>query len=183
MAELADHPAHALYVLRHAKSSWEEPGLEDHDRPLAPRGQEAASALARYLQETSIRPSLVLCSSARRARETYEGVMPSGELLVEPELYGATAAEVIERLREVPESIESTMVIAHNPTVQLLVLWLASPSLSPQGGAQSEGPELERVREKFPTCALATLHFSCPWVKLAPGRAELRGLIRPGDLA
>jgi phosphohistidine phosphatase len=182
MDQAAGQPWHLLYVLRHAKSSWKEPGLEDHERPLAPRGRKAAGALAHYLREAAIAPSLVLCSSARRTRETYEGVRPSGELLVEPALYDATAGEVIERLREVPESTDAAMVIGHNPTMQLLVLWLASPHFSPAGGAGTDSRELEEVREKFPTCALATLRFACPWRELAPGGAKLSALVRPADL-
>jgi phosphohistidine phosphatase len=180
--EVAHHPAHLLYVLRHAKSSWEEPGLEDHERPLAPRGRKAAAALARHLDEAAIEPSVVLCSSARRARETYDGVRPSGELLVEPALYGATAGEVIERLRQVPEPTGSAMIIGHNPTAQLVVMWLASPHFSPRGSARVGSAELESVREKFPTCALATLAFGCPWRELGPGAAELTGLVAPADL-
>jgi phosphohistidine phosphatase len=182
MDEVADRSSHVLYVLRHAKSSWKEPGLEDHERPLAPRGRKAATALGRHLHEAAIEPSLVLCSSARRARETYKEVTPSGELLVEPPLYAATAGEVIERLRQVPESTPSAMVIGHNPTVQLLVLWLASPRFSPQGSARTGSPELEDVREKFPTCALATLTFGGPWRELGPGGAELTALVRPAEL-
>jgi phosphohistidine phosphatase len=182
MNEVAGRPAHVLYVLRHAKSSWKEPGLEDHERPLAPRGRKAAATLARNLREAGIEPSLVLCSSARRARETYDGVKPSGELLVEPELYGASAGEVIERLRQLPESTGSAMVIGHNPTVQLLVLWLASPHFSPEESEPAGSAELEAVREKFPTCALATLAFESSWRELGPGGAELTGLVRPADL-
>jgi phosphohistidine phosphatase len=182
MDQFAPHPSHLLYVLRHAKSSWKEPGLEDHERPLAPRGHKAAAELAHHIREAAIEPSLVLCSSARRARETYEGVSPPGELLVEHSLYGATAGEVIERLRQVPESTSSAMVIGHNPTVQLLVLWLASPHFTPQGSARADSAELEKVRENFPTCALATLAFGCPWRELGPGGAELTALVRPADL-
>ena len=182
MNEVAGRSAHVLYVLRHAKSSWKEPALEDHERPLAPRGRKAAAALGRHLREAAIEPSLVLCSSARRARETYDVVKPSGELLVEPALYGATAGEVIERLRQLPESTGSAMVIGHNPTVQLLVLWLASPRLSPEGSERADSAELEGVREKFPTCALATLAFGSPWQELGPGGAALTGLVRPADL-
>ncbi len=182
MDEVAGRPAHVLYVLRHAKSSWKEPGLEDHERPLARRGREASATLARHLGEAGIEPSLVLCSSARRARETYDAVKPPGELLVEPALYGATAGEVIERLRKLPESTDSAMVIGHNPTVQLLVLWLASPHSSPEASERAGSAELEGVREKFPTCALATLAFGCPWQELGPGCAQLTGLVRPADL-
>jgi phosphohistidine phosphatase len=109
-------------------------------------------------------------------------VSPSGELLVEPALYGATAGEVIERLREVPESTGSAMIIGHNPSMQLLVLWLASPHFSPERSALPESPQLERVREKFPTCALATLSFGCAWRELGPGGAALTGLVGPADL-
>ena len=182
MADVAGQPAHLLYVLRHAKSSWEEPGLEDHDRPLAPRGRRAAADMARHLKDAEIRPSMVLCSSALRARETYERVKPTGELLVEPDLYGATAGEVIERLRELPEAADTAMVIGHNPTMQLLVVWLASSNLSPERTTRADSLQLEQVREKFPTCALATLAFERRWRELAPGRAELRGLVRPADL-
>jgi phosphohistidine phosphatase len=180
MAKAAEHPLHTLYVLRHAKSSWKEPGLEDHERPLAPRGRKAAEQLGRHLRQATVKPTLVLCSSARRTRETYEGVGPTGDVMIEPALYGATAGEVIERLREVPEPTASTMVIGHNPTMQLLILWLASPHFSPQRSTRNA--ELEAVREKFPTCALATLTFGCPWRELGPGGAELTGLVRPADL-
>ena len=182
MTGIAGQHPHLLYVLRHAKSSWKEPGLEDHERPLAPRGRKAAAAMAQLLVQAAIEPTLVLCSSARRTRETYEWVRPSGELVVEPALYGATAGEVIERLREIPESTESVMVIGHNPTVQLLVLWLASPHFSPEANTRADSAELERVREKFPTCALATLRFDCAWRELRPGSAELIGLVVPADL-
>jgi phosphohistidine phosphatase len=182
MDEAAGQPSHLLYVLRHAKSSWTQAGLEDHDRPLAPRGRKAAAALGDYLRDVAIEPSVVICSSARRTRETYERVRPSGELMVEPALYGATAGEVIERLREIPESTQSAMVIGHNPTLQLLVLWLASPHHSPEGSERADTARLEGVREKFPTCALAALRFGCAWRELGPGAAKLIALVRPADL-
>jgi phosphohistidine phosphatase len=182
MDEVDGRPAHVLYVLRHAKSSWKEPGLEDYERPLAPRGRKAAATLARYLGEAGVEPALVLCSPARRARETYDAVNPVGELLVEPALYGATAGEMIERLRQVPESTGSAMVIGHNPAVQSLVLWLASPHSWPERSERARSAELESVQEKFPTCALATLAFGCPWRELGPGGAQLTRLVRPADL-
>ncbi len=88
-----------LFVLRHAKSSWDDPELVDHDRPLAPRGQRAAKLLADYMRRERIRPALVLCSSARRTIETYEGVRPSGELSIETGLYDAGGDELLGRLR------------------------------------------------------------------------------------
>ena len=69
-----------LYLLRHAKSSWKDEGLADHDRPLARRGRRAAKAIARHLREQGVEPELVLCSTARRARETLEAKFPAGAL-------------------------------------------------------------------------------------------------------
>ena len=158
-----------LFVLRHAKSSWDDPALADHDRPLAPRGRRAVKLLAEYIRANHIEPAQVLCSSARRTRETYDGISPGGELLVEPELYEARAQRLLERLRRVPDPIPSVMVIGHNPALHMLVLELTA----------AEGGDLE---PKFPTGALATLRFARGWSQLAPGTAELVDLIRPRDL-
>jgi len=79
-----------LFVLRHAKSSWDDPGLADHDRPLAPRGRRATQAIAAHLDAAGIAPDLVLCSSARRARETLDGVAVGGEHVIESGLYDAS---------------------------------------------------------------------------------------------
>jgi phosphohistidine phosphatase len=161
-----------LFILRHAKSSWENPGLDDHERPLAPRGRQAVNVLAEYLKTSGIRPALVLCSSSRRTLETLEGVAPEGEQLIEPELYSASGPELHERLRRVPEGVGSVMVIGHNPAMQTIVLRLA-------GG----GSELEAVRRKFPTGALAALTFEGSWSELASGGAWLDGFVRPKALA
>jgi len=166
-----------LFVLRHAKSSWDDPGLDDHDRPLAPRGRRAVKILAEHIREHGITPGQVLCSPSRRTVETCEGIALDGEALIEGKLYTATGSEIIERLRQIPEEIDSVMVIGHNPAMQTLVLRLAS------GGAPIEqDSNLADVQRKFPTGALATLAFDCPWGELGPGRAQLTGLVRPRDL-
>jgi phosphohistidine phosphatase len=162
-----------LFVLRHAKSSWDDPALVDHARPLAPRGQRAAELLANYVRREKIRPALVLCSSARRTIETYEGVRPAGELSIESGLYGAGADGLLERLRQVPDATSSVMLIGHNPALQTLVLRLA--------GANG-GTDLRQVQRKFPTGALATLALDHAWSELRPGAADLVSLIRPRDL-
>ncbi len=73
-----------LFVLRHAKSSWDDPGLDDRDRPLAPRGIRSTKLLAKHVRAQGIEPTQVLCSPSRRTRETLEGVAPGGETLIEP---------------------------------------------------------------------------------------------------
>jgi phosphohistidine phosphatase len=160
-----------LFLLRHAKSSWDDADLADRDRPLAPRGRRASKVMARHLRDEEISPSLVLCSSARRTRETLEAVGPSGEVRIEDELYGASEAELLERLRRVPEEIESVMLIGHNPAIQELALGLASG-----------GDRLEDVERKFPTGALATLTLPGAWRQLSPGSAELVAFVKPKEL-
>jgi phosphohistidine phosphatase len=169
--------AKQLFVLRHAKSSWDDPGIDDHDRPLAPRGRRAVQVLAEHIKANAIVPSLVLCSSARRTRETLEGVSPPGEALIEPELYGASAGTILERVRQVPLEIPAVMVIGHNPAMQMLVLRLAAA-----GADVDDDGDLATVQRKFPTGALATLSFDCAWSELRPGIAQLTGLVRPKDL-
>jgi phosphohistidine phosphatase len=161
--------AKRLLLLRHAKSSWDDPTLADHDRPLAARGRKAAQLIGAYLRRERIAVSLVLCSSARRARETLELVEPPGEKQIEPELYGASADQLLERVRQLPETSDSVMLIGHNPAIQELAACLA-------------GDDGELAGQKFPTGALATLTFAGPWRALRAGGAELAAFVRPREL-
>jgi phosphohistidine phosphatase len=165
-----------LFVLRHAKSSWDDPGLADHERPLAPRGRRAVEAIAAHVSARGITPDLVLCSSARRTRETLEGVAVGGEHVIEPALYGASCEEVLERLHRVPEQVGSVMLVGHNPTVQALVIRLADDD------GETDGSQLADVRRKFPTGALATLTFDGAWLELSPRSARLASYVRPKSL-
>ena len=162
-----------LYLLRHAKSSWDDPGLADHDRPLAPRGRKAAKAIGRHLRERGIEPALVLCSSATRARETLERIrLAGGEAHIERELYGAGADALLARLRELPADVPSVLLIGHNPGMEELALLLAR-----------EGPAVRELEAKFPTAALATLALrGTGWSTLDRGTAELVDFVRPRDL-
>jgi phosphohistidine phosphatase len=157
-----------LYLLRHAKSSWADPGLADHDRPLNSRGRRAAKAIGRHLRDQGIEPQLVLCSSATRARETLERIGYAAH--VEPELYGAGAGALLARLRKVPAAVPSVMLIGHNPGLQELALLLSRP-----------GAGVRELAAKFPTAALATLALPS-WSTLDRGTAELIDFVRPRDL-
>jgi phosphohistidine phosphatase len=153
-----------LYVLRHAKSSWDDPDLADHDRPLSGRGRRAADAIGRHLRAEGIEPELVLCSSSTRTRETLARIgLRTAE--VERELYGASANELIARLRELPPSIESVLVIGHNPGMHELAL-----ALSGEPG------------DKYPTGALATIDVD-DWSTIVPGSGRLIDFVRPRELA
>lgn len=161
-----------IHLLRHAKSSWKT-GLPDHERPLAPRGYRAAEAIRRHIGEQGIEPELVLCSTARRTRETLERIEPAlgaADVRIEAELYGASEAILLDRIRAVPDAVASVMLIGHNPGLQLLALDLAR-----------RAPD--ELDEKFPTAALASLAFpGASWRELGPGAAELVGFVRPRDL-
>ena len=128
--------------------------------------------MGKHLRREEIEPSLVLCSSAVRARETLQRVDPGGQVRIEPELYGASAEGLLERLREVPDSVDSVMLVGHNPAMQSLALSIA-------GG----GAKLADVERKFPTGALATLTFEGDWRELEPARAELVDFVKPKHLA
>jgi phosphohistidine phosphatase len=163
-----------LYLLRHAKSSWDDPGLLDRERPLAPRGKKAAAKIATHLRTAEIRPELVLCSSAVRARQTLEAIEPvleGADIEIEDGLYEAAGDGLLERLRGVPEGVGSVMLIAHNPGLQDLALELAAG-----------GDDIERLREKFPTAALATLEPAGGWRDLSPGAVRLVDLVLARDI-
>jgi phosphohistidine phosphatase len=161
-------PTKRLLLLRHAKSSWDDPALADHDRPLAPRGRRAAERIGAHLRDEQVEIGLVLCSSATRARETLERVGPPGEVRIESSLYGASAEHLLERVRRVPDEADSVMLIGHNPAMEDLAALLTEPD--------------SLAGEKFPTGALATLSFTGSWRQLGPGSAGLESFVRPREL-
>lgn len=165
-----------LFLLRHAKSSWGDPDLADHDRPLAPRGRKAAKHIAAYMRGKSFEPSIVLCSSAVRARQTLELVAPAFSertgIEIEPDLYHAGSKELMTRLQRVSRGAASVLLIGHNPAMQDLVLTLAS-----------ESEPVEPIRKKFPTAALAVLDARIEhWEGLEAGVAVLADFVTPKRL-
>jgi phosphohistidine phosphatase len=167
-----DGDVHTVYLLRHAKSDWSDQTLPDHARPLAPRGRRDAKRIASHLRRRGIEPTLVLCSSAERTRETLDLVRPAlgdAPAQIEDELYAAPSDQLLERLRALPEESDSVLVIGHNPGLQELALVLATPSRT--------------LEAKFPTAALATLSVpDATWAQLAAGDAELTEFVVPKQL-
>jgi phosphohistidine phosphatase len=163
---------HSLYLLRHAKSSWDDPSLADHERPLSHRGARGAQLMAAQLRG-AVEPALVLCSTALRARQTLQVLSLASEVCYEDGLYAAGAAELLGRLQRLADQVASAMVIGHNPGLQLLAV-----SLTGQGDPLL----IARLREKLPTGALVKLVFQGPWASLAEGRATLEDLVFPREL-
>jgi phosphohistidine phosphatase len=133
--------------------------------------------VAEHLRRAGVRPSLILCSTSTRTRQTHARIAPAFDprptVLFEHGLYGASAQSLLARLRAVPERAESVMLIAHSSGVEDLTLLLAR-----------RGELLGAVREKFPTGALATLEFAGAWSELGPrAGAELVAFVTPRALA
>ena len=172
-------PERRLIVLRHAKSAWPE-GVADHDRPLAPRGRRDAPAAGRWLRKSGFIPDRVLCSTAQRARETWQlaedklGAHP--QTIFEERVYGATSAGLLDLARQTPPGIRTLLIVGHDPAMQELILDLADTQ---PGGESLEA--LGRVRIKFPTAAIAVLAFTDTWPKLGPGQAQLADFAVPSD--
>jgi len=167
-------PLRRLVVLRHAKSAW-PPGVPDHERPLAPRGRRDAPAAGRALAEADCLPDLALCSTAVRARQTWElaaaqwGTPPS--LRLDPRLYAADVADLLAAVQEVPPHVRTLLLVGHNPGLEELVLELAGDGID---------DALERVRTKFPTSAIAVLAWhGDSWKSLALGTALLTDMTVP----
>jgi phosphohistidine phosphatase len=170
-----------LILLRHAKSAWPD-GVPDHDRPLAPRGRRDAPAAGRWLRKSDYVPDRVLCSTAKRARETWQlaeeklGAHPATEL--EERVYGASSVDLLALVRQTSADVRTLLIVGHDPAMRELTLELAS---EPTGDAEAEA--LGRIRLKYPTAAIAILSFSDRWAELGPGLARLAGFAAPSDFS
>ena len=169
-----------VFVLRHAKSSRSDAGsIADSDRPLAPRGRRAAARVAAWMREEGYIPDLIVCSPARRTRETCELVAPAlGDdvaVRFDAALYLADAARLLQRLRATPKGTRAVLLIGHNPGLHEFAMRLAG---------SGDGDALARLKRKFPTAALAVLRFELHnWADIAENQGRLEAVIRPRDLA
>jgi phosphohistidine phosphatase len=165
-----------LWLLRHAKSSWNQPGLDDVDRVLASRGERDADRMGAYLAGEGLRPALVLCSPAVRARQTLARVLAGPEadpdVRFDPALYASTSTALLDAVHAAPPGASPLMVVGHNPAIQELARSLAG-----------RGDRLDELRRKFPTGALAEIRFVADsWLDVAEGSGELVRFVRPRDL-
>jgi phosphohistidine phosphatase SixA/CHAD domain-containing protein len=168
-----------LLLLRHAKSSRDDPALDDFDRPLARRGEKAAPRIGRYLRDTIGWPDLVMCSAAARTRRTWDlaaGKTGAGvPVRALRALYMAAPERLLASIRRAPDGVESLAVVGHNPGLQELAIRLCA------GGRAAA---LRRLTEKFPTGALAEIHLDVTrWRDAAPGTGRLRRFVVPRALA
>lgn len=167
-----------LYLLRHAKSNWDDPASDDFHRPLSGRGREAAGRMAAHLAAAGVHPAEVLCSTATRARQTWEAIaraLPGVPISFEEGLYLASRGDLLARLRQLDGHLPSVMVIGHNPGVERLASGLSA--------GHGDPVLLKRLKEKYPTGTLATLSLQvAEWSQIELGAARLEGFVRPRDL-
>ena len=167
-----------LLLLRHAKSSWDDPDLTDIERPLAPRGVEAALLIGHTIAQRNWLPDLALVSAAERTRETWR--LAAGEWLSRPEprfsqaLYEVPAEAILGEIQRNGENAETLLVLGHNPGLGDLANRLA--------GKASPGKLVKSLKRKFPTGALAVFEFEGDWTSLAVGAATLSHFLRPKNL-
>ena len=159
-----------ILILRHAKSSWSDSSLSDHDRPLKKRGLRDAPRIGQLLAERDLVPDVILCSTAVRARQTAERVL-SGcgrEVPVHftKELYLAGPSSYLDLLAELPDTSRRAMVVGHNPGLEELVTVLTEEE------------------ETLPTAAMAWVQLPVEtWSELAPHtRGRVVHLWRPREL-
>ncbi len=164
-----------LLLLRHAKSSWSDPALDDKQRPLAPRGRDDAPIMGRLLTAKGWLPQRVLVSPATRTRQTWQlasAELPSVPPASYPEkLYETGPDDILEEIRITPAGIATVLVVGHNPGMEELAAALANKG--------SEADALERMRAKFPTAALARFEFEGDWAALGEGGARLTDFVTP----
>ena len=168
-----------LMLLRHAKSDWAKPGLRDHDRPLNPRGREAAPKMGAYMVRHALVPDLIVASTARRVTETLE-LAASGlrnrRRKSSPNRASTTrgANALLGIVKETPRTAHSLLLVGHNPGMaELASLLIASGDVDAR----------QRLIEKFPTAGLAVIDFALDdWGKLHPRGGRLDRFVVPRAL-
>ncbi len=167
-----------LYLLRHAKSSWADPGVEDHDRPLNRRGRAACAALAGYIARAGIGPDQVLCSTARRAKDTVAEIAAAlgrhFPVSYRRRLYLAEPDEILAQIRRLDDGFGAVMIVGHSPGIDELAAMLI-------GGGEPKA--MQRLHAKYPTGGLATIRFGTPhWRAIEPSAGRLEAFVTPKEL-
>ena len=165
-----------LYLLRHAKSEWDDPELDDFDRPLNERGRRNAQKMAAFLTEVDIQPSLILCSAAKRAAETCDFFKnDSLPVKYEDNLYLASAETLIDYVQRLHDQHQSVLIVAHNPGLEDLTL---------EYGRNGDTKFWQQVSFKYPTASIAELEIDSPsWSGFKTSNARLVNFVRPKDLS
>lgn len=158
-----------LFLLRHAKSSWDDVSLEDFDRPLNARGKKTAPMMGKAIKERDIAPDVILCSPAKRTKQTIKLVNETAKLKADvtfdEEIYDASAEDLRKVLKKQKKSVNSILLIGHNPGLEELL------------------EELTGKFERLPTAALVQININADdWSHIKDGGNKLAWIVRPKDL-
>jgi phosphohistidine phosphatase len=167
-----------LLLLRHAKSSWDDAEVDDFDRPLNSRGRRSAPLMGRHCAQHNLVPQAILCSAARRTRETLSGLIPylAGDIDIRilRDLYMTSQDRHLDHIRGLSDASRTAMLIGHNPTMQDLAVRLigsGNPSL------------IAEIEDKFPTAAVAVIDFDLrTWREVADKTGRVVAFFRPREL-
>tara|TARA_B100001063_G_scaffold242267_1_gene270620 strand:+ start:4407 stop:4901 length:495 start_codon:yes stop_codon:yes gene_type:complete len=159
-----------IYILRHAKSSWENTKLSDFDRPLSKRGINDAVKLGKFIAAKNIRVHTVICSSAERTKDTFDLISKELDFSIEKaiytdDLYYGEYNKIIETIRNLDENNSSILIVGHNPTLHILIEKLTNKFI-----------------HKFATCNLAKITSKNLWKDTSFGSCELKLLIKPNGI-
>ena len=158
-----------LFLLRHAKSSWDNTALGDFDRPLSKRGISNAIQLSEYIQKHSISFDLVLSSPSERTQSTLDLVLnsfdPIPKTSLKESIYHASPSSLSQLIKELDDEINNLLIIGHNPGLHILTETLTNESIV-----------------KFPTCAFAKITNFNHWKDIDAGILNLESLITPKEL-
>jgi phosphohistidine phosphatase len=167
-----------LSVLRHAKSSWDDPALQDFNRPLNDRGWKAARRMGREFKHRNVSFDLVVASTAARVRETIDGLRDKFDLNVEirfePHMYLADEETLLSLVRALPQKVHSPLLVGHNPGLERLLVELTHDD---HHGLR------RRVAHGYPTGAFAVVELPADrWADVSPGSGKIVELILPKEL-
>jgi phosphohistidine phosphatase len=171
---------HQLLLMRHAKSSWDDTKLPDHDRPLSERGRRAAVAMRLAMRDLGLAPDLVLVSSAARTMATLAALEPWDDTPIteaSDALYLADPVKLLGILHDVAETVRSVLLVGHNPGMHELATSLVGPQAMTQSNEMTR-----RLAARYPTGALAEFAIAGPWSSLGEGGGRLLRFLLPRDL-
>lgn len=159
-----------IFLLRHAKSDWGSLSLQDFDRTLSIKGIEEANKISHYFKSHSVSVDKILCSSAERAKQTFDicsdGINHSIEdAFYKDELYFAGPKEIISLIKGLNECTSSVLIIGHNPSMQIIINTI-----------------LDQQRIKYSTCALSEIIVESSWKDLSLKKCKLKSFIQPEEL-
>ena len=158
-----------LFLLRHAKSSWDNAALADFDRPLSKRGISNAILLSEHIQKQNITFDLILSSPSERTQSTLDLVLNSLDhfptTTLKESIYHASPSSLTQLIKEQDDAINNLLIIGHNPGLHILIEQLTNQSIV-----------------KFPTCAFAKITNFNHWKDIDAGILNLESLITPKEL-